>query len=383
MTLQTAQWPQPDPAGLASSAALSARIVACIEAAGGWIPFSKFMQMALYEPGLGYYAGGSQKFGADGDFVTAPELGSFMAAAIVATITPSLRELVSPKLVELGAGTGALAFAILAQLAETDFKHLTYAILEPSPELRARQRTKLAQFGDRVTWLDSLEPASIEGVIIANEVADALPVERFAKRDGRSLIQGVACDAGQFIWRERQAEATEIAAVDDLEQQLGEALPDGYESEYCALLAPWVTTVADALRRGLALLIDYGLPAREYYHPQRNRGTLICHYRHRAHNDPFMFPGLQDITAWVNFSGLAAAASAAGMTVAGYTTQGGWLTESLLRSDAQLTNIAVEHLAKLKTLVLPGEMGERFKVMCLSKGLPAPLLGGRDMRKWL
>jgi SAM-dependent MidA family methyltransferase len=383
MTSQTAQWPHPDPAGLASSAALTARIAERIEAAGGWIPFSKFMQMALYEPGFGYYLGGSHKFGADGDFVTAPELGSFLAQAIIATITPSLRELESPTLVELGAGTGALAFDILARLGETNLKHLTYAILEPSPELRARQRTKLAQFGGRVTWLDSLEPASIEGVIIANEVADALPVERFAKRDGRWFIQGVACDAGQFVWRERPCEAAEVEALDALEQQLGAPLPDGYESEYCALLAPWVKTIADALCRGLALLIDYGLPAREYYHPQRNRGTLICHYRHRAHDDPFMFPGLQDITAWVNFSGLAAGASAAGMTVAGYTTQGGWLTESLWQRDAQLTNIAVEQLAKLKTLVLPGEMGERFKVMCLSKGLPAPSLAGRDMRKWL
>jgi SAM-dependent MidA family methyltransferase len=383
MTDQPFNWPEPDALAREVSTRLAALVRARIERAGGWIPFSEYMHTVLYEPGLGYYMAGSRKLGADGDFVTAPELGDFLAQAIVTTALGHLAHEPDARVLEVGAGTGALARATLARLDASGCSHVEYVIFEPSPELRDRQQRTLRHFGARVSWIDDLAEARINGIVVANEVADALPVERFVIDAGRMLPRGVGLDAGRFVWRTGPRTAAWTQACAQLESGLAATLPDGYESEWCPALGPWTSELAGALRHGAAFVIDYGLPQREYYHPERSHGTLICHYRHRAHADPFLHPGLQDITAWVDFTALADAAERAGLTVLGYATQGHWLVESLSAEGVDLASLTPARLADLKTLVLPGEMGERFKVLLLGRGVDAMSLAGRDLRNRL
>jgi len=383
MTDPTLNWPEPDAAARAVSAQLAALVRERIERAGGWIPFSEYMHAVLYEPGLGYYTAGSRKLGAEGDFVTAPELGDFLAQAIVTTALGYLVRRPDARVLEIGAGTGALARETLARLDAVGCAHVEYAIFEPSPDLRERQQRTLRHFGARVTWIDDFASARIDGIVVANEVADALPVERFVIEAGRLLPVGVSLDAGRFVWRTGQRTAVWAQACAALESGVAAALPDGYESEWCPALGPWMTEIAGALRQGAVFVIDYGLPRREYYHPERRHGTLMCHYRHRAHADPFLHPGLQDITAWVDFTACAAAAEQAGLEVLGYATQGHWLVESLSAGGIDFASLAPARLADLKTLVLPGEMGERFKVLLLGRGIEDVSLAGRDLRNRL
>lgn len=373
--------PEPGPDARAASAALAERLRADIAARGGWIGFDRFMELALYTPGLGYYSGGSTKLGRAGDFVTAPELGGFLARALASLIGPVLERECAPTVLELGAGSGALAEQLVAALARV--AGLKYLILEPSAELRQRQQARLAAAGPRVEWLDALPARPFDGVVVANEVADALPVARFVKRGGRVLPLGVTLgrDAG-FEWAEGEPEPRTTDAVAGIERALGAPLPDGYRSEWCPALGAWIEALAAALETGAVALIDYGLVRREYYHPERADGTLICHYRHRAHADPFVYPGLQDITAWVDFSAAAAAAARAGLDVAGFTTQSLFVVQALAGLDENpVADASPAELAALKTLVLPGEMGERFKVLWLTRGIDggAPL-PGRDLR---
>jgi SAM-dependent MidA family methyltransferase len=342
------------------------------------------MRLVLYEPGLGYYSAGSAKLGEAGDFVTGPELGDFLARAITLTMRDALAAITRPAILELGAGTGRLASQLLSLLPEYGVHDLDYRILEPSAELRRRQVETLAPFGDRVAWLDELSGGGFEGLIIANEVADALPVQRFVKKRRVARPLGVAHESGRLSWSIGAADETLSAAIGDLERRLGNPLPDGYESEFCGLLGPWVATLSESLIRGAILLVDYGLPRREYYRPERSTGTLICHYRHRAHDDPFLYPGLQDISAWVDFSALGDAGAARGLELSGFTTQGGFLVEALERCGPQaLSSLSPAERGGLKTLILPGEMGERFKVMLLSKDIEPPRLPGRDLRSRL
>jgi SAM-dependent MidA family methyltransferase len=377
------QLPTPSNDALDISAALSGRIRAALHESGGWMSFDRYMQFALYEPGLGYYSAGSAKFGPAGDFMTAPECGPWFGQLIAAEITPLLARFDRPVLLELGAGTGSLAAQLLDGFAVAGVVEPEYRILEVSADLRARQQACLRRFEGRVRWLDALPSEPFDGVVLANEVLDALPVACFVKRASDVRPMGVAWRDNRFGWAQGPPDGSISAAVDRLESALGRAFDDGYRSELCPGLAAWVATLANVLRRGALLLIDYGLVRREYYHPQRRGGTLICHYRHRAHEDPFLWPGLQDISAWVDFSAVADAAFAAGLTVDGFTTQGQFLVTSGADNAHLFADATPAELAAFKTLVLPGEMGERFKLMLLGRNAGDIALRGRDLRERL
>ncbi len=374
--------PAPTIEALELSNELAARIRAEIDSAGGWIDFSRYMELALYAPGLGYYSAGSAKLGAAGDFVTAPELGDLFGKAVALQLGPALEALASPVLLELGAGTGSLAAHVLDALELLGERRVRYLILEPSADLKARQQAALQRFGDRVEWLDALPAAPFEGAVLANEVLDALPVTRFVKRGFRALPLGVVTRGESFEWAEGAEQAGLTEAVAALERELGKTLADDYRSEICSVLPAWLEAVAARLERGVMLFADYGLVAREYYHSQRSDGTLICHYRHRAHADPFLHPGLQDITAWVDFTACANAAAAAGLGVDGFTTQAQFLLGTLAAAPAGFAAMPMSprEAAALKTMVLPGEMGERFKILWLRKGGASLPLAGRDLR---
>lgn len=373
--------PEPSGDALQQSAALAAEIRSVIASAGGWISFERYMELALYAPGLGYYSAGSTKFGAAGDFVTAPELSGALGAAFAATLAGELERSGTSEVLELGAGTGALAAQLLDGFAALGLD-VRYRILEPSADLRARQREALARFGERVDWLERLPDPPLRGAIVANEVLDALPVARFVKSGGVARELGVAVAGDRFVWGEPRVDAPLAEIVAALERRLERPLAEGYRSELCRVLPSWLAALSAALETGSVLLADYGLVRAEYYHEQRTAGTLVCHYRHRAHEDPFLWPGLQDITAWVDFSACADIASAAGFSVAGFTTQGQYLAAALasLPSPLSVDLASPRALSALKTLMLPGEMGERFKVLLLRKGIDGPALPGRDLR---
>jgi SAM-dependent MidA family methyltransferase len=371
--------PQPDANAAAVSARLRARIRDEIAASGGWIGFDRYMQLALYEPGLGYYSAGSVKLGASGDFVTAPEITPLFGQTLALQVGRWLDRLDAPVILEIGAGSGRLAESVIAALPARA-RRAEYWILEPSADLRERQRRRLADTAANVSWLDAPPAAAFEGVVLGNEVVDALPVARFVKRAGETRALGVGWGASGFTWAERAADAALAAAVARIERSLDEPLPDGYVSELNLLLADWFAGLTRSLTRGVICLSDYGLVRREYYHPSRSRGTLVCHYRHRVHADPFLFPGLQDLSAWVDFS--ACADAAAGFNVSGFTTQGQFLLAS--GAHERLRDLTgrerLEQGRAFKMLVMPGEMGERFKLLQLSRGIAAEALPGRDFR---
>ena len=337
--------------------------------AGGVIGFSRYMEGVLYTPGLGYYSGGAAKLGPAGDFVTAPEISPLFGRCVARQIVEVLAAIGGGAVLELGGGTGALAEAALAEA------ELEWLMLEPSPELRARQQERL---GDRVRWLDTL-PAGFRGVILANEVADALPVERFVIDNGEPRRLGVRSDQeSDFAWALMPPEPSFAGVIHALEIELGRPFPEGYCAEFSPMLQPWTRSLADSLAAGLLLVIDYGLPRRELYAPERSDGTLICHYRHRAHADPFLWPGLQDLSAWVDFTAIAEAGTAAGLTLEGFTTQaaflsGNGLDKLLAAADHDAAGIALAQQAR--RLLLPGELGERFRVIGLSRELGPPLAG--------
>jgi SAM-dependent MidA family methyltransferase len=345
-----------------------------IAGAGGSISFERFMELALYAPGLGYYSAGTRKFGAGGDFVTAPELSELFSRCLAAQCAEVLSALGGGDILELGAGTGALAAGILKELAQSQQSPTHYLILEVSAELRERQRRMLAEQAptllDKVVWLERL-PTAFTGMIIGNEVLDALPVSRF-----RRAAQGfeeftVSVEADHFAWRLRSASAELHAALTTLETNLPQPLVEDYRSEICLRLPALLYSLADLLLRGAMLLVDYGYPRAAYYHPDRYMGTLMCHYRQRAHEDPFLYPGLQDITAHVDFTAVAQAATAAGLELAGYTTQAHFLLALGITAHAHDLQAA----RAIKLLTLPDEMGERFKAIGFTKGFDAPLSG--------
>ncbi len=382
--------PAPDPDAAAHGERMLAHLRRRIEAAGGALTFEQYMHEALYAPGLGYYSAGAAKLGAAGDFVTAPELGPLFAGCIGRHAAALLERLGGGDVLELGAGTGALAAGVLETLAGLGALPRRYLILEPSPELRARQQARLGglapPLGGRVTWLEALPEGGIRGLILANEVADALPVARVRSRAGTLKELGVCWRNGP-AGCELEPRPQVRTAWEGLLQTLPAALPADYETELSLALAPWIRGLADALAAGEVLLVDYGHPAREYYHPRRTGGTLMCHYRHRAHPDPFLLPGLQDITAHVDFSAAARAGAAAGLRLAGFTTQaefllGNGLLEAL---EALGPDAGADYLARAqeaKRLLMPGEMGERFKALALTRGLdrPPPGFARLDLR---
>jgi len=318
--------PTPDADARNHSMRVSGHLREVIARTGGAIPFADYMREALYAPGLGYYRAGTEKFGAAGDFVTAPEISPLFGRVVARQIAEALAAVDGDTILELGAGSGRFALSILRTLAADGRLPARYCILEVSGELAARQRQTLAAEPDlaaRVQWLQGLPDEPVTGVILANEVADALPVERFASRGERIARMGVRAEGGGFAW----CELPPFVELEERAVQLASRYgwPDPYLSECCAELRGWIAALAGSLERGAILLFDYGLPEREYYHPQRDQGTLICHYRHRAHDNPFLWPGLTDITAWVDFSALADAARAVGLEVTGYGTQAHFL----------------------------------------------------------
>lgn len=367
--------PEPDAAQRAVSDALRVLIARDIDAAGGWIGFDRYMQLALYAPGLGYYAAGARKLGDSGeggDFVTAPEISPLFAQALSAQVA-QLFEHTAPRIVEFGAGSGRLARDLLQALERRGLRCDDYAIVEVSADLRDRQQALLT--GRPARWLQA-PPQGFDGVMIANEVLDVMPVRLFVKRadaPGGCMERGVALQDGAFVFAERAASQDLAAAVADIEAETG-ALPDGYASEIGFAARAWMRSAADWLARGALIAIDYGFPRREYYHPQRLMGTIMCHYRHHAHADPFWLPGLNDLTAHVDFSAMAVAAHDGGLDVLGYTTQAHFLINCGLLGQLQATPGAASSAAAQR-LLSEAEMGELFKVLAVGRGIDAPLLG--------
>ena len=344
-------------------------IVNAIETDGP-MPFQRYMEMALYEPGLGYYVNGLHKFGAAGDFVTAPEHGRLFALAIAHQLDPLAPQLGPDWVVmELGPGSGALARDLLCQMRNPPAKYL---LLESSAPLREVQRETLSALPDellaRVEWIAAPPSDRFDGAVIANEVVDALPVARFRMHETGVEEARVNVEAGRLCWDFAPADGRVLRAVENVLSDLPEPPGVGYCSEVCVDLPEWLDTVTAPLNRGLALMIDYGYPRREYYHSDRNDGTLVCQYRHRAHFDPFAWPGLTDISAFVDFTALAEAAQHCGLAVAGFTNQAGFLLGSGVGQALEQVADERERLrlsGEFKRLVLPGEMGEKFKVMAL------------------
>jgi len=370
--LPAPELPAPGPEALAASDALRARIAREIEQGGNWLSFARYMEIALYEPGLGYYAGGSAKLGAPGDFVTAPELGALFARTLARQVADLLAP--APAILEFGAGSGALAAELLDELMRGGAGAPEYLIVEPSAELAERQKARL---GNRARWLTRL-PERFRGVVIANEVADAIPVHALAWGQHGILERGVCLADGRLSWSERPAAGRVLAAARRLPVE--RPASGRYESEIGLAAQAWMRSIAGALETGTALIVDYGFAEREYYHPQRSMGTLMCHYRHRAHGDPFWLPGLQDITAHVDFTALAEAAVQGGLELRGYTTQAQFLvncgiTEILGQTDAADAVRYAPLANEAKLLLSPAEMGELFKVMAVGRGPCGPLRG--------
>jgi SAM-dependent MidA family methyltransferase len=378
--------PTPDADALAHSARLGELIRAQIADNGGAIAFSRFMELALYAPGLGYYSAGASKFGESGDFVTAPELGPIFAACVAESVAPVFQQLgagaesSSSRFLELGGGTGAFAEVALKRLLELDALPDRYCILEPSAELRHRQRERLQArlvppLFELVEWLDGPFVDDWDGVLFANEVIDALPTPRFAIEAGEVYEEHVAVEGGELVRVLRPADAFLANAVRHVERHLGREFEHGYRSEALPQLPYWVQAVSGGMRNGAMLFVDYGYPRGEFYLPERSDGTLRAFYRHRMHGQPLLWPGLQDLTASVDFTALAEAGVAAGFDFAGYCSQASFLLgnglagvlERIERIDDERERL--KRIQEVKRLTLPSEMGERFQVMGFEKGV--------------
>lgn len=371
--------PPPSEQELEHSAKLETLIRAEIKQSGS-IPFWHYMELALYAPGLGYYSAGKTKFGISGDFITAPELGDLYARAMARAVSNVLRASADTVFLEVGGGSGKFSAAALAEWEELGTLPRHYWILDRSAELRARQRETLAarvpHLLHRVTWLDTPPEQAWRGVVFANEVIDALPAHRFVMRDGEVREVHVAIDAdGRLCLVEREADTMLIAAMQHIAGDLDAPIDDGYRSEILPQLPYWIDAVCGTLEAGLAVFVDYGYPRHEFYHPDRRDGTLTCHYRHRVHDDALLWPGLQDITTWVDFTALAEAGTRARWPLAGFTSQAQFLLAAGLLDMLQVEQLTQDDAGRyalaqqVKRLTLPGEMGERFMVMCFARGV--------------
>jgi len=373
----TDQLPSPDTDALQHSAKLAAHIHSFIANAGGSVSFANYMEAVLYTPGLGYYSGGAKKFGQAGDFVTAPEISPLFAQTVARQVAEVL-DITQGEILELGAGTGRLACDLLKSLQALDMLPARYSILEVSADLRAVQQSSIErllppELAQKVCWLDSL-PEEFSGVVLANEVLDALPVH-IAHQTERGLMERtVATDGKGFTWAESVANGQLKKIAESLN------LPVGYITEINLAATGLINSLASMLQQGLILMVDYGFSRQEYYHPQRSQGTLMCHYRHYAHGDPFLYPGLQDVTAHVDFTGVAEAAAANQLELAGYCSQAQFLincgiTDILAAVSPHDMARYAPLASQAQKLLSPAEMGELFKVIAMTKALELPLLG--------
>ena len=369
--------PVPDDQALEHSAKLKSAINDAIDAAGGLISFSQFMELALYSSLGGYYVSGLRKFGEYGDFVTAPELGDVFARCLARQAAQVLGDLDNGEVLEVGAGSGVLAMQLLKELDEQEGLPVRYSILEVSPELSRRQfqllQQQVPEYINRVRWLSEL-PDGFSGVVVANEVVDALPVDRFTIKNGEVLGVGVAVGENGFVDATYAVDHSKWDAIRSLN------LADGYSSEVGFQQQAWLRSLGDRLQSGVIIVIDYGFPCHEFFHPQRCNGTLMCHYRHHSHSDPYINVGLQDITAHVDFTALARAAGETGLSLLGFTNQASFLLSlgilDVIAPEMQSkTAHTIEISQQVKKLTLPSEMGELFKVMVVGVGVEQPLLG--------
>jgi len=367
--------PTPGPEAAAHSQRLQQHIRDEIAQCGGWISFARYMELALYAPGLGYYAAGATKLGPAGDFTTAPERSGLFGRTIARQVAQVLAE-TGGDVLEVGAGSGKLACDLLSELAKLDALPEHYCILELSGELQARQRDRLAaqapQWLERVQWLERL-PQTFTGVVLGNEVLDAMPVHLVTRQQGTLLERGVSNDDAQFTWQDRPLDTGAL-----LQAATALDLPAGYLTEINLAAPAFIASLAECMTRGMILMIDYGFPRAEYNHPQRSQGTLMCHYRHHAHGDPFFWPGLQDITAHVDFSAISN--STPDLQLLGYTSQVNFLincgiTDLLAQTSPEDVARYLPLANQAQFLLSPAEMGELFKVIALGKGVEVPLLG--------
>lgn len=370
--------PQPTPEALAHSADLTALIQSEIETAGGWLGFDRYMHLALYAPGLGYYSAGLEKFGEGGDFVTAPEISPLFGRCL-ARQAAQILAITGGNLLELGAGSGKLAIDMLKELDRIGQLPEQYLILEVSAYLCEKQKNTIyaelpLRLSQKIVWLDAM-PTTFTGMVVGNEVLDATPVHLVAWHDNGISERGVAIKNGQFVWHDQPLTGGPLF---DAAREL--SLPAGYVGEIPLTADGLIASLSAMLEKGVILMLDYGFPRREFYHPHRAQGTLMCHYRHQAHDDPFVYPGLQDITAHVNFTGIAEAAVGQGATLLGYTSQTQFLINCGITdflSEISPADVAayLPLAAQAQKLVSPAEMGELFKAIALSKAYNEPLLG--------
>ncbi|MFT5392372.1 MAG: SAM-dependent MidA family methyltransferase [Gammaproteobacteria bacterium] len=388
---ETPAWAEPLEHERERSAALRELLVTRMAQRGGSLPFCDYMHAVLNEPGLGYYASGVSGFGAQGDFVTAPELSPIFAHCLANAIGPVLRQLgAHAHVLEVGAGSGALAIGLLEALNARGELPARYYIVEPSAHLQAVQRERLSEienrFGVPIQWVQTLDLDPFDGVVLANEVLDTLPVELFQMSAGLPYPVHVGADGDVFFAQLGPHDHALTQWCNTLQRRLGWEFADDYRSERSGWVHGWLNSAQASLRRGSVVLIDYGYEEREYYHWERAQGTLMSYYRHRAHADPFFLPGLQDLTASVDFSAVASAAQALGLDIAGYTTQAWFLIgnemaqmlEEFVGTEREYAQLA----GAVRTLTLPGEMGERIKVIALNKDMDFELRGfaDRDLR---
>jgi SAM-dependent MidA family methyltransferase len=368
--------PEPTPDARAHSDRVAEHIRGEIAASGGWISFARYMELALYAPGLGYYSAGAKKLGRAGDFVTAPEISPLYGQTLARQVNQIMQAGLD-EVLEVGAGSGALAATLLEELERSGAAPRNYLILELSADLRERSRDTLAarvpHLLERVAWLNRLPPA-FSGLVLGNEVLDAMPAHVVRVQGGNIEEGGVGVRSGRLDWSWRLASGALLDAARTLK------LPEGFRTEIQLAARGFLHSLAGVLEKGVALFVDYGFPQKEYYHPQRREGTLMCHYRQHAHSDPFFVPGLQDITSHVDFSAIAAAAREGGLDLAGYTSQAQFLvncgiTEVMSRTPAEEGAQFLPLANQANRLMSPAEMGELFKVIAFRRGFAAPLLG--------
>lgn len=385
--LQRNKLPQPSTAARMHSEALYQTIEEALQTHP--MPFSSLMQHLLYDPAYGYYTTGCTKLGAAGDFITAPELSPLFAESLAKQCLQVFEQCEKPCIVEFGPGSGRLAMDLFRALLQQDSVPERYYLVEVSAELKARQQQAIAQalpeYQSHFVWLDSLQGLQCEGVVIANEVLDAMPVEVFCIQNEQILRQCVQSANNQWQWHYQAADELLQQGIQALLQRLGQSLPDGYQSEFNPWVLPWLRSISDCLTRGAVLLIDYGFSNHEFFHPQRSMGTLMCHYRHYSHIDPCVLLGLQDVTAHVNFTQVALAADDVELDVSGFATQAHFLLscgilQILADKDAD-ASAQMAYNQQLKKLTLPHEMGDLFKVMALTRGLSTALLGF-ELQDW-